>query len=226
MWRKDSKRDSSCKHCGEVFATDSNENVSGSKPVSKPVSKRVVLKSKVFYSIGEAIASIPLGLGFLYLIMSPIVFATNGESFSLGNINFQLYNTNFFSASLVNSSARGRFDNVNSLCALVTINGRKIYFAGDIGNYYGQNQESIVAKQIGDIDVYKVAHHGYVSFNNHQDALNALHSEYAVVTNNRGTAATAVSRIRKANSSVKVYYTPEGTVTLMVSPSGEITFYQ
>jgi len=85
------KKDSSCKHCGEVFTTDSNENVSDSKPASKPVSKRVVLKSKVFYSIGEAIASIPLGLGFLYLIMSPIVFATNGESFTLGNTLFVCY---------------------------------------------------------------------------------------------------------------------------------------
>ena len=148
------------------------------------------------------------------------------QSFSLGNINFQLYNTNFFSATLVSRDNYGRFDNVNSLCAVANINGRKIYFSGDIGNYFGHNQESIVAKQVGDIDVYKVAHHGYVSFNNHQDAINVLKPEYAVVTNSRGPAATAVSRIRRTNGSVKVYYTPEGTVTLMVSPSGEIAFYQ
>ncbi len=149
------------------------------------------------------------------------------QNFNLGNINFKLYNTSFFSASSVSSNNRGRFDNVNSLCAVATINGRRIYFSGDIGNYFGKNQESIVAKQIGDIDIYKVAHHGYVSFNNHQDALNALKAEYAVVTNTRGPAATAISRVKKSNSNfIKTYYTPEGTVTLTISTSGEIQFKQ
>lgn len=41
--------------------------------------------------LGESIAAIPLGLGFLYLILSPIVFATNGESFSASNTLFVCY---------------------------------------------------------------------------------------------------------------------------------------
>ena len=149
------------------------------------------------------------------------------QSFSMGNINFQLYNTEFFSASLVSRNNYGRFDNVNSLCAVATINGRRIYFAGDIGNYFGHNQETNVARQIGDIDVYKVAHHGYVTFNNNQDAINYLTPEYAVVTNGRNTASTAISRVKRSNSNfIRTYYTPEGTVTLIVNPSGEMVFYQ
>ena len=149
------------------------------------------------------------------------------QNFSLGNINFRLYNTDFFSATLTTKSNYNRFDNVNSLCAVATINGRRIYFSGDIGNYSNQHQETITANQVGDIDVYKVAHHGYVSFNNHQKALNTLKAEYAVVTNNRSRSSIAVSRIKHSNSNFqKVYYTPEGTVTLTINPSGEMNFTQ
>ncbi len=149
------------------------------------------------------------------------------QSFSLGNINFRLYNTNFFSAALVSRNNYGRFDNVNSVCAVANINGKRVYFSGDIGNYFGQNQETITARQIGDIDVYKVAHHGYVSFNNHQEAINYLKPEYSVVTNDRGTASTAINRVKKSNSKyVRTYYTPEGSVTMMIEPSGNIKFYQ
>ena len=76
------KHDTSCKKCGEVFASDAK---------NKPVAKRVLLKSKLFCMLGEGIAGIPLALGFLYLIISPIVFATNGESFSAANTLFVCY---------------------------------------------------------------------------------------------------------------------------------------
>ena len=152
---------------------------------------------------------------------------SNCQSFSLGNINFKLYNTNFFSASLVSRNNYGRFDNINSVCAVANINGKRVYFSGDIGDYFGHNQETITARQIGDIDVYKVAHHGYVSFNNHQEAINYLKPEYGVVTNDRGTASTAISRVKRSNSKyVRTYYTPEGTITMMIDPSGNIKFYQ
>ena len=55
----------------------------------------------------------------------------------------------------------------------------------------------------------------------------ALKPEYAVVTNTRSAANTAINRVKKSNKNFKkVYYTPEGTVTLMINSSGEITFYQ
>ena len=76
------KGTNSCKNCGEEFTNDEN---------NKPVKKRIFLKSKLFCLLGESIAAIPLGLGFLYLIMSPIVFATNGEDFTAGNTLFVCY---------------------------------------------------------------------------------------------------------------------------------------
>lgn len=150
------------------------------------------------------------------------------QNFSVGNIKFKIYNTEFISAPAnLSSKNRRRMDNANSIATVATINNRRIYFAGDIGNYFGNNQESKAAKQIGDIDVYKAAHHGYVTFNNHQDALNNLKAEYTVVTNAKTKAITTIKRLKKANKNfVKAYYTPEGTVTLHVSQLGEINLKQ
>lgn len=149
------------------------------------------------------------------------------NNFKLGNINFKLYNTEFQSANGITGKNKTRFENCNSTVALASINNRKIYFAGDIGNYFGHNRESIVAKQIGDIYVYKAAHHGYTTFNNHQDALNNLQAEYAVITNNRQRSNSGVKRIKKANKNYqKTYYTTDGTVMLHIDENGKINFSQ
>lgn len=147
------------------------------------------------------------------------------QNFSLGNINFQLYNTEYLYSSIVSSNNQGRFDNVNSVCAVATINGRKIYFTGDIGNYFGHNNESITARLVGDIDIYKVAHHGYTSFNNNQDALDIIKPEYCVVTNSRARTE-AFNRLKSLNSNMPIYFTTNGTISLTIRPSGEIVFYQ
>ena len=144
------------------------------------------------------------------------------QNFSLGNINFRLYNVEYLSSSI---NSQGRFDNVNSICAVATINGRKIYFTGDIGNYYGYNNESITAKQVGDIDIYKVAHHGYTSFNNNLDALEVIKPEYSVVTNSR-PRTEAFNRLKDLYPNMPIYFTTNGTISLTIRPSGEIVFYQ
>ncbi len=147
------------------------------------------------------------------------------QQFTLGNISFRLYNTQFLIRNGLSSDNEGRFENANSICAVATYNGRRVYYSGDIGNYFGNNQESITARQVGDVDVYKVAHHGYVSFNNHQDAVNYLKAEYAVITNTRSPSNTALSRIKKANNgNVKAYYTPDGTIVMTIDTSGNIKF--
>lgn len=76
------KGDYKCKNCGEEFGSNFN---------AKPISKRLFLKSKLFYIIGEAFIFIPIGMGFLYLFFAPIVFATNGDSMSAGNTLFVFY---------------------------------------------------------------------------------------------------------------------------------------
>ena len=149
------------------------------------------------------------------------------QKITLGNTKIKLYNTEFFSSKGISLIHKGRFENVNSVGAVATINGKRIYFAGDIGNYFGYNQESKTAKKVGDVDVYKAAHHGYYSFNNHQDALNKLKPEYTIITNTRKQATTTVSRLKKANKNYKkTYYTVDGTVVLKVTEKGKLKFKQ
>ena len=137
-----------------------------------------------------------------------------------------MYNTDYIKLN-ASTHQRDKFENANSLCAVATINGRRVYFSGDIGNYYGYDRESIIDAQVGDIDVYKVAHHGYVSFNNNLDAVSKLQAEYAVVTNDRVSSSVAISRVKRSNSNyIKTYYTPEGTVMLMIDVNGNMTFQQ
>ena len=151
---------------------------------------------------------------------------TKSYNFTLGNISFKLYNNKFQATpGRLSHDNRIRFENANSLVAVATYNGRRVYCAGDIGNYFGYNLESNTARQVGDIDVYKVAHHGYVSFNNHQDALNYLKSDYAVITNTRKPSNVALSRIRKAvGRVVPAYYSAEGTVVMTIDTGGNIKF--
>ena len=147
------------------------------------------------------------------------------QSFNLGNIHFNLYNTQFLTMSGLSSANHTRFENANSIVAVATYNGKRVYFAGDIGNYFGRKQESLTARQVGDIDVYKVAHHGYVSFNNNQDAVNQLKADYAVITNTRGPSNVALSRIRSgAGKNTPAYYTAEGTVVMTIDTNGKINF--
>lgn len=79
--KKINKGQSLCEHCGEKIDGKSK----------KIIPKRIFLKSRLFYMIGEAFIFIPIGMGFLYLLLSPIVFATNGESITHGNTLFVFY---------------------------------------------------------------------------------------------------------------------------------------
>lgn len=79
--KKIQKKDLSCPHCGKEI----------DRKIAKPISKRVFLKSKLFYMIGEAFIFFPIAMGFLYLLFAPIVFATNGDSMTPGNTLFVFY---------------------------------------------------------------------------------------------------------------------------------------
>lgn len=150
------------------------------------------------------------------------VSPTTNQDFTMGSIQFKFYNKGY---NVYSDMSRG--DNGNSIATLATINGVRVYFSGDIGNYYGDTTESDTAKEIGKVDVYKVAHHGYVSFNNHEDALQALSPTYAVFTNYRVNATTASSRIKNNSPNFKAeYYTGDGTIIMSISSNGTITFIQ
>ena len=152
---------------------------------------------------------------------------TDCQHISFGNIQMQLYNTKFLSAKPISWIHKGRFENANSIAALTTINGKKILFAGDIGNYFGYNQESMMANQVGDIDIYKVAHHGYVTFQNSQSVLNTLKPEYSIISNYCSGAGTAIRRLKKTGASKhKVYCTGDGTLVLQIDENGNVKIDQ
>ena len=97
----------------------------------------------------------------------------------------------------------------------------------NLGFTINWNQESKTAKQVGDIDVYKAAHHGYVTFNNHQDAINAIKPEYTIITNTPYKARTTIKRVKKANKKYKkTYYTVNGTIKLQIDANGKMKFSQ
>lgn len=144
------------------------------------------------------------------------------DGFTMGSINFKFYNKEFTKYS--GSQSKG--DNGNSIVALATVNGVRIYFCGDIGNYFGKTQESDTAKEVGHVDVYKVAHHGYTTYNNHEDAIQALSPIYSVFTNDKSGTSLALERIKNNPNYKAHYYTGDGTVVMKISKSGEITFTQ
>ena len=149
------------------------------------------------------------------------------KSFSLGNIEISLYNTDFYTAKGIDGEDRSRIENVNSIGVLAKVNNRKIYFASDIGDYSAFKAETIVASEIGDIDVYKVAHHGYVSYNNGLVPLSYLKPEYNIVTNNKELSLNAIKRIQNTSPDYKkTYFTTNGTITLHVAGNGELEFTQ
>ncbi len=149
------------------------------------------------------------------------------QNFRLGNFNIKLYNINYINSKNIDGYNRSRIENTNSLCTMIQINNRKIYFASDIGNYFGHNVESELSKEIGDVDIYKASHHGYVTFNNSQDVIYNLKPEYTVITNPREQSDTINRRLKFANDDYKkTYYTPEGTIILHIDSDGTIDFKQ
>ncbi len=155
---------------------------------------------------------------------------SSSSSYTLGDINFYFYNRNQRLFSGLSEANLGRSENCNSTATVATVSGLRIYFAGDIGNYFGTNCESQTAATVGHVDVYKVAHHGYTSFNNHVDAIRNLSPTYSVITNaaNNGYGRAA-SRIkdRSINPNFKaLYVTGNGTVTLAIQKNGTFKFSQ
>jgi len=151
-------------------------------------------------------------------------------SYTLGDINLYFYNRKQITYEGISSDNLGRSENCNSTTAVATISGLRIYFAGDIGNYFGFNCESNTAQMVGHVDIYKVAHHGYTSFNNHEDAIKILSPSYSVITNatNNGYG-TAAKRIKNSTLNPNfraLYVTGNGTVTLSIQKDGTFRFMQ
>ena len=153
-----------------------------------------------------------------------VVTGANLTAFTLGNFKFKIYSTKIYKVSN---------DNVNTLTCVATVQGKKIYFAGDIQNDKSKKQypERETAQAIKKVDVYKVGHHCYGgsnAVNNSQKAIDALKPSYAVVTNhkNRSGTESASKIIKKYTKDKNFYWAGNGTVLLNIDSSGNLKYKQ
>lgn len=147
----------------------------------------------------------------------------------LGDITLNLYNTTF----LLNESDISKADNANSIATVATLHNKKIYFAGDIGEYgalrEGLDVEVKTAKEIGVVDIYKVAHHGYMTYQNSLTALQYLNPTYSIVNNDEKSSQLdgLIDRLKFANNNYKnTYFTSSGHIKMQFNEDGTININQ
>lgn len=100
--------------------------------------------------------------------------------FTFGDMDIQLYNyENEYIAPGVLKPVWD--DNSNSMISVLTVNGKRIFLAGDLDNVHGAEEK--YAPLIGKVNMMKLNHHGESSRSNQKVLLNALSPELAVVTN-------------------------------------------
>ena len=99
--------------------------------------------------------------------------------FKLGDMDIQLYNyKNEYGPD--GKLKKVYDDNPNSIVAVVTVNGKKIYLGGDLDNVYGA--EDRLGPQIGKVDLMKWNHHLDGTVSNSINFLNNLKPSIVVQT--------------------------------------------
>lgn len=83
----------------------------------------------------------------------PIIYDLNEEPFQLGNFTITLFNTKDPQTN------KKIGENDRSLGVLIEKNGTKVFLAGDINNYSGDEKK--IGPAIGKVDMLKVGHHGH-----------------------------------------------------------------
>ena len=138
------------------------------------------------------------------------------QAIGLGNISMNLYNTSL--NKIVDSI---NDENDNSIVVLAKIKGKKIYFAADI-----EAANKAISKKIGDVDIYKVSHHGYL-YNNTAEVLKQLKPEYAIITSFKERTTDVVNKLKNVGTKDNnIYGTGSGIVILNINNSGKIYFKQ
>ena len=99
--------------------------------------------------------------------------------FSLGDMDIQLYNYE-------NKYTNGQLtpvvdDNSNSIISVITVNGKKIFSAGDLNNLDYLNEDRY-GPIIGKVDMMKFNHHFDAEFSNTSNFLQHLHPSIVVQT--------------------------------------------
>jgi beta-lactamase superfamily II metal-dependent hydrolase len=145
------------------------------------------------------------------------VIVPDSAPFALGNFTVTIMNT----VDPENSERVG--ENDNSLGVLLEKNGTKIFLAGDIDNYTGD--ESRLAPEIGKVNLLKVGHHCNAGSST-SDFISALLPDTCVVTNNSPLNIDVLAGIIKICRHDRVYITGnESGVLAIVGDNGTIDYY-
>lgn len=123
----------------------------------------------------------------------PVISDIPTERFTLGNFTISFYNTEPLNISDIG-------ENENSIGVLVEKGGERAFLAGDINNYQGA--EDKIAREIGEIDLLKVGHHGYEGSTSENFA-KTLDPDIAILTNTiHGMHKPALRALNKAEASI------------------------
>ena len=145
--------------------------------------------------------------------------------------------------NLCNANHASCDENANSIVIKGTekYSGKTFYLTGDLQGYRDKNGSVLYnweydfARSIGNVDIYKVSHHGHgvseYTFNNSQEVINTLRPKYSVITNaninqNKTGVGSTMQYLKNVGS--KVYFTGCGTVvmTFPTNSSGNIEVNQ
>lgn len=101
-------------------------------------------------------------------------------SFSWGNMDFDLYN--------LYPAENALSENVNCIAAVITVDGHKIYTAGDLDveNQTEQRIAEAIALDHGEIDLVKVSHHG-LNYSNSRTLVDLFRPETMIITTARSS---------------------------------------
>lgn len=146
----------------------------------------------------------------------PIIFHPDNTPFMLGNFKITLFNTE-------DNDKKRVGENDRSLGVLLEKNGTKIFLAGDIDNFSGD--EKRLAPQIGKIDLLKVGHHSYRGSSSVY-WLKTLKPNTCIITNrHKGADKRTLFKIKLfAHSDIFITGTENGIIAA-VGDNGQIEYF-
>ena len=148
----------------------------------------------------------------------PVISEPDGTPFAFGNFTVTLFNTD----DPENTERVG--ENDMSMGVLLEKNGTKIFLAGDMDDYTGD--ETRLAPEIGRVNLLKLGHHGYDGSTT-QGFVETLRPDYCVVTNSRNFGLMKkFEMIIKTCGHNRIYVTGvENGVLAVIGDGGKIDFY-
>ena len=147
----------------------------------------------------------------------PVISDMDGTPFKLGNLTLRLFNT-------VDPAVKRRVgENDQSYGVLVEKNGTRVFLAGDMDNFTGDERR--LASEIGKVDLLKVGHHSY-AMSSSEKFIRTLSPKTCVVTNKlKNVDMVTLSRItRICHPDILVTGKEDGVLALL-GDNGNIEYF-